>query len=106
MAARKRERVVAIAPSTSRQKKYVAEVRDVATKRTRRIHFGARAYEQYRDSTGLGVYKHKDHADALRRRRYFTRHSGVATKSAALAKEFAASGGRYNAKILSHKYLW
>ena len=75
--------------------------------RTRRISFGASGYEQYRDNTGLGLLSHKDHDDSKRRKAYFARHSGgVSEKRAALEREIALSGGLYNAKILSHQYLW
>lgn len=38
------------------------------------IHFGALGYDQYKDSTGLGLYKKFDHGDKARRIRYFQRH--------------------------------
>ena len=42
-----------------------------------------------------------------RRDNYFSRHSGgIKNKKKALAKEIRKSKGLYNAKILSHKYLW
>ena len=89
-----------------RTKKYTALVEDKETKKTRKISFGARDYEQYKDSTPLKLYKNKDHGDAERRRNYFSRHSGVDNKQQAVAKELRQSGGRLNAKILSHFYLW
>lgn len=86
--------------STRKGKKYMANVDG------KWIHFGASSYEQFRDSTGLGLYSHKDHNDNKRRFNYFMRHSGVPTKAAAIQKEMDKTGGKFNAKILSHKYLW
>jgi hypothetical protein len=73
---------------------------------SRWIHFGDNRYQQYKDSTGLGVYSSKDHLDPTRRSSYFFRHSGVDTKKEALALELKKSKGKMTAKILSHKYLW
>ena len=88
-------------------KKYTAVVEDIVTKKTRKISFGASGYQQFRDSTKLRLYSDGDHRDVLRRKKYFSRHSGGrTTKSAALAYEKKKSGGRYTAKILSHSFLW
>jgi len=37
---------------------------------------------------------------------YFSRHSGTKKRGKAIKKEKRLSKGHYNAKILSHKYLW
>lgn len=100
------ETIVKIIKSTQKSKKYTAIVRDNETKKERKISFGAIGYEQFKDSTPLKLYKSKDHGDPKRKRNYFNRHSGVKTKVEALSNEIAKSGGRYNAKILSHKFLW
>lgn len=47
-------------------KKYYAIVDD------RKVYFGARGYEQYKDK--LGYYKAWDHKDKERRDRYYLRH--------------------------------
>ena len=87
-------------------KKYGAVIR-THDGHTRRIYFGARGFQQFQDSTGMGLYSHMDHGDPKRRAAYFSRHSGgETTKRAALSREMALSGGIYNAKILSHQYLW
>lgn len=101
----KKERILSIRKSTNPQKKYVATIRTL-TGNTKLIHFGAKDYQQYRDSTKLHLYSSKNHNDPKRRERYFRRHSGVPKKSQALRKEWRKSNGRYNAKILSHQYLW
>ena len=38
--------------------------------------------------------------------RYFARHSGVKNRTQAIKLEKKKSKGCYNAKILSHVYLW
>ena len=95
------ESVREIQPSSRKGKKYMAILCD-GTK----IHFGASEYQQYKDSTKLKLYSHKDHNDNARRRNYFSRHSaGITNKRDAIAYELRKSG-RVTAKILSHKYLW
>ena len=101
-----KEKLVAIAASPHPAKKYRATIFNPSTGRTRHIDFGASAYQQFKDSTGLGLYTKANHGNPKRRRAYFSRHSGVTTKSAAIAKERAKSHGIYNAKLLSHEYLW
>ncbi len=65
------------------------------------IHFGDSRYQQYRDTTPLGLYKHLDHNDTGRRRRYLQRHHGVSSKKKALLKTPVGT-----AKYYSTKYLW
>ena len=100
------ERIIDMCASDKKSKKYTAIVQNDSTGKIRTIHFGHNAYEQYRDITQIGKYSYKDHSDMDRRRKYFSRFSGVPTKRAALQKEMRKSKGKYNAKILSHKYLW
>ena len=87
-------------------KKYTAKIRNKKTKKERIIHFGDRRYQQYKDRTPLGLYKHKNHGTRKRMRNYFSRHSGTSNRADAIEKEKAKSKGYYNAKILSHIYLW
>ncbi len=42
-------------------KKYTAYIQNKATKKIRKIHFGASDYEQYKDRTPLKLYSHKNH---------------------------------------------
>ena len=95
----KKEKIKSIKVSTRKNKKYMAILNT-----NRVIHFGDKRYQQYFDK--LKKYSKKNHLDKSRRRNYFLRHSGVPTKSKALKKEFTKSNGKYNAKILSHEYLW
>ena len=87
-------------------KKYTAFVKHKKTKKVRRIHFGDRRYQQYKDRTKLKLYKHKNHGTRKRMQNYFSRHSGTKKRGVAIKKEKRLSKGHYNAKILSHKYLW
>jgi hypothetical protein len=101
-----RERIVGFRKSKRKGKKYEATVEDLRTRKQRKIHFGASDYEQFKDSTPLKLYAHKNHGTVKRRRNYFNRHSGTPTKGKAVALEKRRSRGKYNAKILSHIYLW
>jgi len=100
------ERIVKIEKSNAKGKKYKATVKDSSTGKTRTIQFGATGYGQFKDTTPVKAYSGNNHGDPKRRKAYFSRHSGVGTKAAALAKERAKAGGKLNAKILAHKYLW
>ena len=72
----------------------------------RKINFGDRRYQQYKDRTPLKLYASKNHFTRRRMRNYFNRHSGTKIRSVAIEKEKKKSNGYYNAKILSHEYLW
>ena len=96
-----KERIISIEPSNRKGKKYMATIQG-----GRVIHFGASDYDQFKDSTDIGKYSHKNHGDIKRRKSYFLRHSGVQYKGDALKKEIKKSKGKYNAKILSHLFLW
>lgn len=85
-------------------KKYTAAIKH--GKKTRKIHFGDRRYQQYKDRTPLGLYSRKNHGERKRMQNYFSRHSGTKKRGEAIKKEILKSGGLYNAKILSHIYLW
>ena len=88
------------------KKKYTAFVKNISTRKVRKIHFGHKDYQQYRDSTKLKLYTRKNHGDIKRMRRYFSRHSGTKKRGDAIKKEKIKSNGFFNAKILSHIYLW
>lgn len=61
--------------SKAKNKKYTAFIKNKKNDRIIKIHFGDDRYEHFKDSTGLGVWKKKDHMDPERRRRYQSRHS-------------------------------
>ena len=87
-------------------KKYTAHVRNKKTRKVRKIHFGDSRYQQYKDRTPLGLYTHKNHGTRKRMQRYYSRHSGTKNRKTAINREVRKGNGLYNAKILSHKYLW
>ena len=88
------------------KKKYTAYVKNKKTKKVRKIHFGHTDYQQYRDRTPLGLYKHGNHCTRKRMQRYYSRHSGTKTRGKAIKKEKTKSKFLYTPKILSHIYLW
>jgi hypothetical protein len=101
-----KERIIKFEKSKISGKKYTAYVQDKSTKKIRKIHFGASDYEQYKDRTPLKLYSQKNHNNRKRMQNYFNRHSGTKKRTTAIALEKKKSHGYYNAKILSHVYLW
>jgi predicted mannosyl-3-phosphoglycerate phosphatase (HAD superfamily) len=81
--------------SKDSKKKYDAILKNNKTSRLRRISFGAKGYEQYKDSTGKKLYTHVDHLDEERRRLYRKRHAGEGDPSR-----------KYSAGWFSWHYLW
>ena len=87
-------------------KKYTAYIKNIKFGTVRKIHFGDSRYQQYRDRTPLGLYTKKNHGTRKRMQNYYSRHSGTKSRKLAIKKEKSKSKGLYNAKILSHEYLW
>lgn len=88
------------------KKKYTAHVKNKVNKKTRKIHFGHKDYPQYKDRTSLKLYSYKNHNTRKRMQNYYKRHSGTSNRKKAIDLEKQKSNGMYNAKILSHIYLW
>ena len=88
------------------KKKYTAFIKDNKTQKIKKIHFGASDYPQYKDRTPLKLYAYKNHNTRKRMQNYFARHSGTRNRNKAIVLEKKKSKGYYNAKILSHLYLW
>lgn len=101
-----KETIVDIIKSPVKNKKYRAYIKNNENKLTRHIDFGDNRYEQYKDKTPKSLYKQKDHGDKTRMKNYFKRHSGIPIREKAIHYEKVKSDGYYNAKILSHSYLW
>lgn len=101
-----KEKIIRFEKSPIRGKKYRVFVRDYKTRNVRHIDFGASDYQQYKDRVPLKLYAHKNHGTRKRMRNYFNRHSGTPVRTKAIEKERNKSKGYYNAKILSHEYLW
>tara|TARA_E500000178_G_scaffold347988_1_gene402292 strand:+ start:531 stop:839 length:309 start_codon:yes stop_codon:yes gene_type:complete len=101
-----KEKILKFERSKIKGKKYTAFIKNKKTKTIRKIHFGASDYPQYKDRTPLKLYAYKNHYTRRRMQNYFSRHSGTKKRSEAIKLEKAKSKGYYNAKILSHIYLW
>jgi hypothetical protein len=78
-------------------KKYAAVLEDKTTKRHYKSHFGDPKYQQYKDTTGLGLYSHLDHKDKKRQQAFLSRHA----KNIGLGSPPAWSPGYF-----SGRYLW
>jgi len=103
---RMKEKIIKFEKSPINGKKYRAFLKDYNTTNIRHIDFGASDYQQYKDRVPLKLYAHKNHGTRKRMRNYFNRHSGTPIRTTAIEKEKSKSKGYYNAKILSHEYLW
>lgn len=114
-----KEKIIRFEPSPIKFKKYRAFIsnnggnKKTKTKaktktktKERHIDFGDNRYPQFKDRTPLGLYTSKNHNDIKRMRRYYSRHSGIPNRLQSIELEKKKSGGLYNAKILSHTYLW
>lgn len=78
--------------SQTKNKKYDAILRHT-TGRIKRIPFGDKRYEHFRDSTGLGIYSNLDHGDRKRQINYLKRHANT-------------SDNLYSSSYFSANYLW
>ena len=102
-----KEKIIKFEKSINPDKKYMAYIKDLETGKIHTIHFGASAYEQYKDRTPLKLYSNKNHSNKTRQKNYYSRHShGITNRKKAIEYEIRKSNGYYNAKILSHIYLW
>lgn len=78
--------------SHNRMKKYDAILINKKTGRERRVSFGAKGYEHYKDKA-LGLYKSLDHNDSKRRDLYRQRHRGENLR-------------KFSSGYFAWKYLW
>lgn len=102
-----KEKIIKFKRSTNPDKKYMAYIKNLNTNKIRILHFGASAYEQYKDRTHLKLYSSKNHNDKHRQMNYYSRHSnGIKNRKKAIQYEINKSNGYYTPKILSHIYLW
>ena len=62
--------------SNTKHKKYDAILMNKKTSKLKKVPFGDNRYEQYKDSTGLGIYTKLNHNDSKRRALYRQRHEG------------------------------
>tara|TARA_R110000772_G_scaffold97604_1_gene196942 strand:- start:1120 stop:1302 length:183 start_codon:yes stop_codon:yes gene_type:complete len=56
--------------------------------------------EQYKDTTGLGLYSHKDHGDLIRRKSYLARAKGIKNKKGELTWKDKESANYYSVRFL------
>ena len=81
--------------SRAKGKKYAV------TYNNKTINFGDSNMQQYKDSTGLGLYTSKNHLDPVRRKSYLARAKGIKNKKGELTWKDKASANYY-----SVRYLW
>ena len=81
--------------STRKGKKYM-----VKTPKGKWVHFGASDMEQFKDSTGLGLYTNKNHNDTNRRRKYLVRAKGIKNKKGELTYRDKESANYYSVNFL------
>lgn len=79
--------------SHTKKKKYDAILVNKKTGRTKTVPFGAKGYQHFKDSTGLGHYSNLNHGDRDRRRRYRARHRATAKH-------------KFSSSWFSYYYLW
>ena len=82
--------------STRPGKKYM-----VITPNGKTIHFGDIKMQQYRDTTGLGLYTHLNHNDEKRRASYLARAKGIKDKNGNLTWKNKNSANYY-----AIRWLW
>ena len=64
------------------------------------INFGDSTAEQYKDSTGLGLYTSKDHLDPVRRKSYLARAKGIKNARGELTWKMKSSPNYYSVRFL------
>ena len=78
--------------SEQKNKKYNAILRHNSG-RLKKVPFGDKRYEQFRDSTGLGIYSNLDHGDRKRQINYLKRHEKT-------------RHNKFSSSYFSANYLW
>jgi len=81
--------------SKSKNKKY-----SVITPSGKKINFGDKRYEQFEDTTGLGLYSHLDHKDKKRKESYCSRAMGIKNKNNKFTYNDPASANYYSVRLL------
>ena len=81
--------------STRPGKKYMVVVNG------KTIHFGDSSSQQYKDTTGLGLYTHLNHNDEKRRASYLARAKGIRNKAGELTWK-----NKNSANYFSIRWLW
>lgn len=81
--------------STRKGKKYMVVAPNGET-----IHFGDIKMQQYKDTTGLGLYTHLNHNDEKRRASYLARAKWIRNKASELTWKDKNSSNYYAVKFL------
>jgi hypothetical protein len=79
--------------SKTKHKKYDAVLMHKKTNKLKVVPFGDARYEQFKDSTGLGIYSHLNNNDSKRRTSYRRRHDGE-------------QHNKYSSGYFAYNYLW
>lgn len=80
--------------STCKHKKYDVFLINKQTRKIYKLSFGDKRYEQFKDSTGLGLYSKLNHGDKRRRSLYRKRHRNTYDPK------------YYSPAYFSWRYLW
>lgn len=91
---KKKWKLIKFKKSSSKGKKYDAVIENKTTGVRKTLPFGAKGYQHYRDSTGLGLFSHKNHLDKKRRENYKSRHL------------YYIKAGFFSPGYFSMYYLW
>lgn len=89
----KQYKLIDFQKSNTKNKKYDAILLNIKTNRTKKVPFGDKRYQHYKDSTGKNLYSDLNHLDKERRKNYRARH-----------KETAKN--KFSSSYFAYKYLW
>ena len=67
----------------------------------KKINFGDKRFQQFKDTTGLGLYSDLDHNDKKRKKNYCKRSGNIKDKKGNLTKNDKESPNYY-----ARKFLW
>lgn len=85
--------------SNVKNKKYRVEF--MYKGKLRKVNFGNKQYQHFKDTTPLKLYKHLDHGDKQRQKNYLNRSAGITNKSGQLTKNIPLY-----ANYWARRYLW
>tara|TARA_R100000951_G_scaffold51810_1_gene43644 strand:- start:227 stop:505 length:279 start_codon:yes stop_codon:yes gene_type:complete len=83
-----------IKKSNKKNKKYMIETDSGP------VHFGDKRYEQFEDTTGLGLYSNLNHKDKKRKDSYCSRAMGIKNKKNEFTYNDPASANYYSVRLL------
>jgi len=83
-----------IKKSNKKNKKYQIETNNGI------VHFGDKRYEQFEDTSGLGLYSHLNHKDKARNKNYCSRAMGIKNKKNQFTYNDPSSANYYSVRLL------